>query len=444
LAAPDSVAYVQHSTDDGLSAPDHTQNSKHLSKTLHYGFAAADELADAARLITHSFPGPTRTVAWLESQLRSPVWGGGAETLLLGKDGARIVAACQLHPLRQWVAGSRLPCAGIGTVAISPAYRRRSLGAEMMTEALHAALERGDVASALYPFRVSFYQKLGYGQAGEVLQYQVAPQNLPDTPERARVELLDGDVTRLEALELYGHWMRGQNGQLERSQSLWREMVGEHDRCLAGYRGADGGLEGYALLVYRPDMPRAERYVEVDELVATTPAARRGLYAWLASLSDQWEQLLLRALPSERLGEAIREPRLPPGSAPLWRLWAPAAVLLHGTMFRLLDLKAAWQQRAVASGSDLTVGLEVEDAQLAGNAGSWILACREGRTSVESSGRPQLTLRLNISTLSRLYISSLRPSAALHAGLLECDRPDRLPALDAALALPEPWTFDRF
>jgi predicted acetyltransferase len=430
--------------DGAVARVDHTLNSKRLSTTLHYSFAATDELSDAARLVAHSFPGPTRTVPWLESQLRSPVWGGGAETLLLGRDGARIVAACQLHPLRQWVAGSCLPCCGIGTVAISPTYRRRSLGAELMTEALRAALQRGDVASALYPFRVSFYQKLGYGQAGEVLQYQVPPQNLPDSPERTKVELLENEAARDEALELFSDWVRGQNGQLERPPRLWRELVGEHDRCLAGYRGADGRLEGYALLVYRTDLPRAERYVEVDELVATTPAARRGLYAWLASLSDQWQQVLLRALPSERLGEAIREPRLPPGSAPLWRLWAPAAVLLHGTMFRLLDLKAAWQQRAVATGSDLTVKLEVEDVQLPSNTGSLTLGLRDGRTTVEASGRPQFTLRLNISTLSRLYISSLLPTAALHAGLLECDRPELLPALDAALASTEPRTFDRF
>jgi predicted acetyltransferase len=444
LAGPGTAAYVSAAAGRRGRAPDHTLNSKTLSTTLHYSFAATDELPDAARLIAHSFPGPSRPLAWLESQLRSPVWGGGAETLLLGRDGARIVAACQVHPLRQWVAGSRLPCCGIGTVAISPTYRRRSLGAELMTEALRASRERGDVASALYPFRVSFYQKLGYGQAGEVLQYQIPPQNLPDSPERTRVELLDTDDARAEALELYSDWMRGQNGQLERPPRLWRELVGEHDRCLAGYRGADGRLEGYALLVYRPDLPRAERYVEVDELVSTTVAARRGLYAWLASLSDQWEQILMRALPAERLGDAIREPRLPAGTAPLWRLWAPAAVLLHGTMFRLLDLKAAWQQRTVAAASDLTVKLEVEDAQLANNAGSWILSLRDGSTTVEASGRPQLTLRLNISTLSRLYISSLRPTAALHAGLLECDRPELLPALDAALALTEPWTFDRF
>jgi hypothetical protein len=55
-----------------------------------------------------------------------------------------------------------------------------------------------------------------------------------------------------------------------------------------------------------------------------------------------------------------------------------------------------------------------------------------------------MTLRLGISALSRIYIGVLPPSAAVAAGLAETDRPERLPALDAALRLPEPWTFDRF
>ncbi|HET7321022.1 MAG TPA: sterol carrier protein domain-containing protein, partial [Longimicrobiaceae bacterium] len=55
-----------------------------------------------------------------------------------------------------------------------------------------------------------------------------------------------------------------------------------------------------------------------------------------------------------------------------------------------------------------------------------------------------VTLRLGISALSRLFIGSLAPSDAVAAGLAEADRPERLPHLDAALRLPEPWTFDRF
>jgi predicted acetyltransferase len=415
-----------------------------LPDALRYRFASGDEIPALARLAAHSFPGAVRTPAYWLDYLAAPVFGGGVETLFVGSDDRGFAALLQLHPLRQWIGGAGLPCAGVGTVVISPAHRRRGLGAELVRAALIAALERGDIVSALYPFRSAFYGRLGYGAAGEALQWQVAPEMLPDAAERRCVAMLESAAERAEARALYNRWIRGQNGQMERGAELWERLLTTHDRALAGYRSHGGRLEGYALVTYRADAPARERALEVDELVWTTPAARHGLFAWLASLGDQWHQLLLRGLPAHRIGDWLREPRLPAGSAPAWGLWAGAATLLMGPMFRLLDARAAWEQRGVAADADLTVALEVSDEQIPRNASSWRLALRHGSVAVEDPGRADVTIRTGIATLSRLYAAALTPTAAFEAGLLECDGAGRLPALDAALALPEPWTFDRF
>ncbi len=417
-----------------------------MPEILQYRFATPDEIPAVARMVAHSFPGSPRTPAWWHEQLADPVYGGGAETLVVGLEAGRFVAALQLHAVRQWVAGNRIPMAAVGTVSIAPTHRKRRLAAELMTAALRMARERGDVASALYPFRSSFYKKLGYGQSGEALQYQIAPALLPDSDERYKVELLESAETRSEALSLYAGWASAQTGQLERGQRIWTHLIEQQDRALVGYRGPDGKLEGYALAIYRTDLPREERYLEVDELVWTTPAARRGLYGWMSSLGDQWERILLRALPSHRFGDWIRESRLPLGAAPLWGLWAPGATLMMGTMFRVVDLPSAWSLRASCAGPSLAMNLEVVDEQLPDNAGAWRFVCDGERVSAARSGTTDgsATLRLDISTLSRLFIGSLSATAALSAGLAEIDRPEVLPALDAALALPEPWTFDRF
>jgi predicted acetyltransferase len=416
-----------------------------LAQVLDYRFADSDDADAVARLVAHSFPGATRPVSWWHDQLVDPPYGGEiGSTLFVGREAGRAVAACQLHPLLQWIGGRALDVAGVGTVAVSPTHRRRRLGAELMGAALRAARERGDVASALYPFRASFYRQLGYGAAGDVLQYQVAPGSLPESPERRRVELLGDDAGRAEALAFYGRWARTQAGQLERGASSWARLVAAHDRVLVGYRAEGGALEGYALAVYRADLPPQARYLEVDEVAWTTTAARRGLYAWLASLGDQWQQLLVRALPSQRLADWLHEPRLPAGAAPAWGLWAPAATLLAGPMFRILDMQRAWAQRSIVPGAALAVELDVSDAQLPDNAGRWRLVLEEGHARAERNTTGPAGVRLDVSTLSRLFAGSLPATAALAAGLLECDRPELLRSLDAALALPEPWTFDRF
>jgi predicted acetyltransferase len=417
-----------------------------LSETVRYRFAQPEEISEAAHLVAHSFPGQQRTPAWWYEQLRDPSYGGGAETLLIGEEAGRLVAACQVHPLQQWVAGEKLPMGGVGTVAISPTHRKRRMGAELVSAGIRAARERGDLASALYPFRVSFYQKLGYGNAGEALQHLVPPETFPDSAERARVEILGGDAERAEALKLYARWAPAENGQLERPERVWTGLCTEADRALFGYRGASGELEGYALVRYRTDLPPETRYLEVEELIWTSPAARRGLYGWLSSLGDQWQQILMRSLPAHRVGDWLREPRLPRGAAPGWGLWSGAATLMMGPMFRLLDVERAWARRRVASAEPLSVALEVRDAQIPENDGEWLLRMEEGRVRAErgASGTADIVLRLDISALSRLYVGSLSATAAVSAGLAECARVDSLARLDAALLVPEPWTFDRF
>jgi predicted acetyltransferase len=420
------------------------QQQAALPETPTYRFAGNDEIADVARLVAHSFPGPTRSVEWIRGQLEAPRFGGGADTLFIGHDGRGMAAACQIHPLRQWIGGEELRCAGIGTVAVSPAHRRRGIGGQLVTAALRAAAERGDVVSALYPFRVSFYRALGYGHAADALQYQVAPHYFADAPGRLSVELLEDDAGRAEALALYNDWARTQTGQLARTPVMWADQVPKHDRALVGYRAQGGELEGYALAIYRADLPAAERYIEIDELVWTTPDARRGLYAWVASLGDQWRQVLVRALPSHRLGDWISEPRLPPGSAPPWQLWAPAATLLAGTMFRILDVQQVWQRRRVSEDASVDIAFDVRDAQLGGNTGTWRVVSESGELHVERGGAGRCTVQLDISTLSRIFTGAQSITAAVTAGDATCDRVDLLPPADRALALPEPWTFDRF
>jgi predicted acetyltransferase len=416
-----------------------------MSTKTGFRAARAAEIDDLARLVAHSFPGDGRTHDWIAAQLREPLHGGGPETTLVAEHDGRAIGACQIHPFRQFIARVALPMAGVGTVAVSPTHRRRRLAAELVTAALHTARDRGDVVSALYPFRSAFYAKLGYGQADLAHQYQIAPDQLPDSPERLHVELLDDDAARRDALALYNRWARTQTGQLERGERVWREMWDGEDRALVGYRRAETReLEGYALALYRVDRAAKQRTLEIDEIVWSTNDARRGLYAWIASLADQWRDVLLRALPSHRLGDWIREPRLPLRSVPPWRLWAGGAALMYGTMFRIVDMAGAWERRQVDAGAALTVGLEIGDAQIEANHGVWRVELDGGRVAITRGAHAAVTLRTDIATLSRIFIGALAPSAGYEAGRLECDRPERLAALDAALVLPEPWTFDRF
>lgn len=409
--------------------------------------ARPDEVDEVARLEAHSFPAPGRDHAWWKDYLADGPHGG-LEALWVAEEAGRLTGACQLLRLRQWIGGVVMPVTGVGAVAIAPTHRRRGLATRMLVAGFAHARERGDVASALFPFRAAFYEDLGYGLAGEAHQYQVPPALLPDDrEERMRVRLVDGEADEAALRALYREAaQRLQTGQLERTGRAWASSWGQPDQAAVLYRGEGGEPEGYAIVRYRADLPVDRRFLEVEERAWLTVRAQRGIYAWLSTLGDQWRELVYRAHPEEHFGDRLSEPRLPLLSAPGWRLWFPSATLLRGPMFRLLDVPGALRLRTLADDQALTFRLEVSDAQIPENRGPWRVRLEGGRMEVEpdAGGPVDAEIRLPIDTLSRIFIGAA-PLFQMHSGgEAIVDRPEVIPALDRALLVPKPWTFDRF
>lgn len=409
--------------------------------------ARPDEIPEVARLEAHSFPSTTRTHQWWENWL---VHGphGGLESLWVAEENGRLIGACQLLWLRQWIAGVAMPVMGLASVAIAPTHRRRGLAGRMLTAGFDHARERGDVGSALYPFRASFYEQLGYGLAGEAHQYQLAPALLPDDKvERIRVRLVDTPEDEAAMRAVYAEAaQRLQSGQLDRTARSWRNSWGGEDQAAVVYWGESGEAEGYAIVRYRADLPIDKRFLEVEERVWLTLGAQKGIYAWLSSLGDQWRELVYRAHPEEGFGDRISEPRLPLLSNPGWGLWFPSATLLRGPMFRVLDVPEALGMRSLNTEEEMTLRLDVADGQVQENRGPWRVRIEGGRMEVEPfrGGAVDATFSLPMDTLSRIFIGALAPWQALAGGLAHIDRPEYIKPLDHAWAVPKPWTFDKF
>jgi predicted acetyltransferase len=407
--------------------------------------ARPDEIGRVAEVVSHSFPSPAKGPAWWrERLLHDP--HGGPENLWVAEEDGEIAASCMLLPLTQWISGVAIPTMGLGVVATAPTHRRRGLAGRMIASGLRFARERGDAASALFPFRIQYYEGLGYGLAGEAHQFVLPPRALPDSPDhRLRMRLVRGPEDRARLEEVYARGARLETGQMDRSSDAWRHLLEGDDRVALLYLSGAGEAEGYVLVRYRPDLPVNDRFLEVEERMWLTPAARRGVYAWLSSMGDQWPRIAYRAHPDERFAELVQEPRLPAGAAPPWNLWFPSATLLRGPMFRLLNVASALRMRRFAPGAEIAFGLRVDDPQIPENRGPWKVSIAAGRAAVEEGeSAPAETLEISIRTLSRIFIGDLSPGAAFRSGAATIGASGIIGRLDAAFEVPRPWTFERF
>ncbi len=404
-----------------------------------------DDVPIAARLVHHSFPRPGRSVEQCEALLTDPD-DGGIERLWVAEVDGRMVGACRLLRYEQWIGGACLPIMGLSAVAISPSARRSGLAADLVAAGLRQSRQRGDVASLLYPFRTSFYRRLGYGMAGEALQYVIPTAAFSDHPARHRVQVALTDEDRQAAAAVYDRWAPTRNGQFVRQPFAWRPVWENGTRYAAIYRDETGAPRGYLAFRYERDTGDGRSAVDVEEAVWLTGDARLGLYGWLSSLADQWDLVVYRAHPGERFEEFVRElrHRVLPGTN-RWHYWFPAAVKMMGPMFRLVDLPGAWALRRTNPGDPLTVKLHVKDDIIGRGVIEMTIALADGRVEVGASRtRADLSIEIDVETLSRLYIGSLDLASAVTVGRARVDDSARIAQWDALLALEMPWTFDRF
>ena len=102
---------------------------------------------------------PTRTS---ESFVERFAHTAGVNTYLALFEDQDAAASAGAGPMTQNVRGKILDSAGIFMVATNPAKRRKGYAFKLLKELYRQIRENGFGFSTLYPFRESFYERLGY------------------------------------------------------------------------------------------------------------------------------------------------------------------------------------------------------------------------------------------------------------------------------------------
>ncbi|NOT35065.1 MAG: GNAT family N-acetyltransferase [Candidatus Eisenbacteria bacterium] len=351
----------------------------------------------------------------------------------VGEVGGEIVASLVLYPLEAAVRGRHVPMVGVGSVAVAPEHRRRGLGEAMMRAALREMRTAGRGLSMLYPFRASFYRKLGWGLCELVQQYAFAPANLTPSDEARHVRRLRvPDRPRVQAL--YDQVAAGGHFTLARSEAWWSRRLWEYPGDWVVYAKGRGAIEGYLYYEADPSKGPFKLALSVSEIVAATPEAHRGLIGHLATLRDQVEEIHLAAPARNAWPHLLRDAQnLHPGSE--IGAYHDTGNLAHGAYLRLVDVKAALEALPIATGTRGELTLEVEDALLPSNARVWRVKSDGGArlavTPSRAAAPAPAHARTSVETLASLVSGALPARAANHAALLE--------ATPAAIELFEAW-----
>lgn len=322
-------------------------------------------------------------------------------TLVAEEDSVPLASATGI-PMRQNVRGSVYPMAGVANVATLPQARRRGYARALVTGLLDRMRDSGHAVSTLYPFRPSFYERLGF-------------TGLPATrtvtfPLEALAGLLradlPGEVTLTSAADGYAAYQALSERVLSQRHGFAVlpgaravRLRDSGDRWIAVARA---GGEPVAALAYR--ISGYGGVLTAADLLAVSPLGRALLLQFLARHIGQVTQAEIWVSPDE-----------------LPELWATdlAAVTRAEISFPGAPAPMA-RVLSLPSLAGLRAGPQAVTVEVAGDrylAGRYLLDGRSGALEVTGAGAGPAEATLTAAGLSALVYGVLDPEDVAVRGL---------------------------
>jgi predicted acetyltransferase len=347
-------------------------------------------------------------------------------------DGGRMVAKAVDREQSHWVGGRLVPASGVAGVVVVPERRGAGLARVALRHLLALARDRGAAVSALFDTTPFPYRAAGWEEVATLDRVSLPAATLARVRTPADITTRPAQPSDLPALEeLFRDRARTGTGVMDRSGPMFDArpawLLERHDG-VSVVCDAAGSVVGYASWDRGTGYDASAR-LDVDDLVALTPQAARGLLAMLAGWHSVTPNIALTLVPGDpiQLNSAMLR-----ASVIDRRPW----------MFRVVDARAAVAARGWPTHLRGVVELDLVDELCPWHTGPHRLTLDGGVAGLEPGGRATVTVTPR--GLALWYLGAASPRQLRRAGLLHGgdDADDVL--LAAATAGPPPALLDYF
>jgi predicted acetyltransferase len=357
--------------------------------------------------------------------------------LLAESDGQAVGTATHVS-FTMWCRGGSFPCQGVAWVGAIKTMRRRGGGGTpgvaslVMREMVRHARDRGDVVTALMPFRASYYEHFGYGVVERRHDWTIPLAALPSGSFETIRYFQPGDFdARGQCLSRVN-----KSGQcaIERSPQQWLKVDESSQEGFAVVdRAGDGEVCG-SLTIHHQQLDGKDLLKVADCIYQDTAALKRQLH-FLASLKDQFAFAQLTLPADVPLNRLLTESQLPhrPVNHPVARCHPhtrmQARVLDHARFLQGLRLPEDVQGKAVVS---------VRECE--GNESRFSVDISGGRITCKATNATP-TFETTDRTWAAIACGDLKASDALRFELAQGASAD---ALDSLANGPVPFSHEYF
>lgn len=346
-----------------------------------------EERADIARPLGGYAFSPTPPLHTREEELKHQEYRSDALCLaLFVNEHPMAIAVCS--PMQQNIRGTLYSGGGIHGVAVHPEARRNGYARQLLTQLLAELHARGEVVSTLYPFRESFYQRLGYTTFPQPRTIQFPASVLQPLLKQelegkvSMVSLADGDTSYYAYLQKIQPELHGM-GLFSKRRGEWQRDQNRYWLAIARVNDEPCGMMLYRINGNQDNM-------EVPCFYYSDSRGKYLLLEWFARHIDQVKYI---------------EVRLPPGEYP--ETWiadlSPTIRAEKAPMGRVLDITKLSGLKTGAG--DFTA--RISDPVCPWNEGAYRFETIDGKLQISSA--TTVDCQLTIQALTALVYGTHDP-----------------------------------
>jgi predicted acetyltransferase len=301
----------------------------------------------------------------LESPVRLPMnWSYGAF------DEKRLVASTSYIPFQIRMRSKDFRMSGVAGVATKPEYRNRGVIRDIMIKMFKDMYDNKVPISVLYPFKISFYEMLGYKLVDECVDYHFKISDIlyKETDyHMIEVDEINDDITKVYDKVVLNFDYIAKRPMIDYWQGLYK---GNYKFiCYDGNQPV-----GYIIITFLKKnehwIEYPERTIFIREVFWLDQKARQTIFNFLWSHRDQREYILGAFPVNDNIIDLLRTPRIQLRS------------IRANSLLRIIDLKAVLENLEYPL-SDFSVSFHIDDEFCPWNNGFFTLTSKEKETKVD-------------------------------------------------------------
>ena len=330
-----------------------------------------------------------------------------------------IAAKVRNRPFEQIIRGVMKPMGGIAAVASYPKYRRRGLIRQLMLAAFEDMRQKGQVVSALYPFRENFYTQFGYATTNNHMTAVVETNTLSHYLPLLKQNEGEWTIERHRARDVQAEWLgfsremaSKYHGSVYYSKLLadpyWQRQVKDQHVVFVRENSLPPQRSGGRLVAAARF--HIKGYMETGKIAVRdwhwqTLAARDRLFGYFATHADTVPTLKFPMPYGTNFHAWIRQPTV--------GIKVEINFVVH--MGRVIDVVGALAN--LPAPIDGTIVIEVEDEQCRWNNDTYELVGDNGRLHATRTQKTA-SCKADILTLSSMVYGTLSIAELQHRGWL--------------------------